>query len=91
MRGASSSGRVRGSRAWKEKALERQKPRRGSTIGSGQLGSVRTDSQEDQGFEADEAGGMGEFRRLDPGQPGSVFRRVERESIVVGEIRQTHP
>jgi hypothetical protein len=85
---ASCPGRVREHEAWREKALERLKPRRGSTIGTGQLGSVRTDSQEDQGFEAGEAGGTGEFRFLDPGRPGSVLRRVERESIVVGGIRQ---
>jgi hypothetical protein len=86
---ALSSGRVRGSQAWQEKALERHKPRRGSAIGSGQLGSMRTDSQEDQGFEAGGAGGTDDLRRSDPGQPGSVFRRVERELIVVGEIKAT--
>jgi hypothetical protein len=61
------SERVRGSEAWKEKALEGRKPRRGSAAGSGQLESARTDSQEDQGFEAGEAGGTERFRGTDPG------------------------
>jgi hypothetical protein len=61
------SERVRGSEAWKEKALEGRKPRRGSAAGSGQLESARTDSQEDQGFEAGEAGGTERFRSSDPG------------------------
>jgi hypothetical protein len=77
-----------GPEAWKEKALERRKPRRGSAIGAGQLGSVRTDSQEEQGFEVGVAGGTDVFRRSGPEQPGSVPRRAERELIVVGGIRQ---
>jgi hypothetical protein len=32
-------------------------------------------------------GGTDESRRSDPGGPGSVLRRVEREPIVVGGIR----
>jgi hypothetical protein len=85
---ASCLGRVRELEVWREKALRRQKPRRGSTSGSGQLESVRTDSQKDQGFGVGEAGGMVEFRRLDPAQPGSVLRRVKRERIVDGGVRQ---
>ena len=77
------------SEAWEEKALERQKPRRGSAAGPGQLVSARTDSQEDQGFEAGEAGGT---RRPPPPGPRvtgkRVFGRVKREPIVVGGIRQ---
>jgi len=35
--------------------------------------SMRTDSQEEKGFEAGEANGTLGFRRLDPGWPGSVL------------------
>jgi hypothetical protein len=86
---ALGSGRVRGSEAWKEKALERQKPRRGSAAGSGQLVSARTDSQEDQGFEAGEAGGTRRPPPLGPRVTGKrVFGRVKREPIVDGGIRR---
>jgi len=50
-------GRVRGPEVWKEKALERQEPRRGSAVVSGQLEVARTDSREEEGFGAGEAGG----------------------------------
>jgi hypothetical protein len=46
-----------------EKALEGQKPRGVSAVSPGKLGVARTDSQEDQGFEVGEAGGMGRLRR----------------------------
>jgi hypothetical protein len=59
----SRPGRVRGSEAWKEKALEGLKTKRGAAAGSGQLELVRTDSREDQGFEVGEAGGTVRFRR----------------------------
>jgi hypothetical protein len=89
MFGPSWSGRVRGSEAWKEKALERQKPRRGSTAGTGQLGSARTDSQEDQGFEAGEAGGTERAPSLGPRATGKrALGLDERELIVDGGIRQ---
>jgi hypothetical protein len=50
---------------------------------------VRTDSQEDQGFEVGEAGGTRRFRRA--GSRGTwkhTFGRVEREPIVAGGTRQ---
>jgi hypothetical protein len=82
-------GRVRGSEAWKEKAPEGQKPRRGSAVGSGQLGPARTDSQEDQGFEAGEAGGTERVPSLGPRTTGKrALGCVEREYIVAGGIRQ---
>jgi hypothetical protein len=72
-----------------EKASERQKPRRGSTAASGQPGTARTDSREDQGFEAGEAGGTERSPSRGPGGTGRrVSGRVEREPIVVGGIRQ---
>jgi len=55
----------RGLEVWKEKALEGQKVRRESAVGSGQLVSARTDSREDQGFEVGEAGGTRRFCRSD--------------------------
>jgi hypothetical protein len=48
---------------------------------------MRTDSQEEQGFEVGVAGGADELCRSNPGGPGSAFRRAEREPIVVGGIR----
>jgi hypothetical protein len=48
---------------------------------------VRTDSQEEQGFEVGVAGGVDVLRRSSPGGPGSASRRAERELIVVGGIR----
>lgn len=74
--------------AWEEKTPERQKPRRGTAGGAGRLASARTDSQEDQGFEAGEVGGTWRFRGSAPGGPGGAPRRAEREPIVVGGIRQ---
>jgi hypothetical protein len=51
--------------------------------------AARTDSQEDQGFEAGEAGGKRRLPPLGPRVTGKcVFGRVEREPIVVGGIRQ---
>jgi hypothetical protein len=83
------SGRVRGSEAWKEKALERRDTRRGSAVGTGQLGSTRTDSQEDQGFEAGEAGGTERASSLGPRANGKrALGLDERALIVVGGIRQ---
>jgi len=83
------SGRVRESEAWKENALEGRKPKRGSAAGTGQLGSARTDSQEDQGFEAGEAGGTERAPSLGP---RATRKRAlglgQRELIVVGGIRQ---
>jgi hypothetical protein len=94
-------GRVREFKAWREKALERQKSRRVSTSGSGQPVSVRTDSWEVTGFEVGEAGGTVRFRRLGSRATGKCSRRrgsglargsggrgAERESIVVRGTRQ---
>jgi len=39
----------------------------------GNSGLARTDSQEDQGFEADEANGTNGFRGLGPGKLGSAL------------------
>jgi hypothetical protein len=88
MHGASCPGRVRGPEARKEKALERQKLKRGSAIDAGQLGSVRTDSQKEEGFEVGVAGGVDVLRLSNPEQPGSALRHAERELIVVGGVRQ---
>jgi len=56
-----------GLEAWEEKASEGQKPRRGATVGLGQLRPARTDSEEEQGFEVGEAGGTGDHCRSGPG------------------------
>jgi len=90
-----------GSEAWTEKALERQKFRRVSAAGSGQLVSVRTDSRKVTGFEVGKAGGTVRFRRLGsratgkcPWSRGSGLARgsggrdMKRESIVVRGTRQ---
>jgi hypothetical protein len=95
---ALGQGRVGGSEAWEAKALEGQKPRRGSAVGSGQPVPARTDSQEDEGFEVDEAGGTGRFcrsgSRVTESAPsgarkGAHSRRgnqtTARESAEVGE------
>lgn len=71
-----------------EGSREARTQERIDTISLGQLKLVRSGSQEDQGFEVGEAGGTGEFRRLDSELPGSALRCVERELIVVGGIRQ---
>jgi hypothetical protein len=54
--------RVENPRRARSKASEGRKARRASTTEQRQLGSDRTDSQEDQGFEAGEAGGTGRLR-----------------------------
>jgi len=78
------SGRVRGSEAWEEKALEGHKPRRVSTVGERQLNPTRTDSQEDESFGVHGAGGTDRFRRMSPRWTGKrAFGRDEREAIVV--------
>jgi hypothetical protein len=88
MFGPSWSGRVRGSEAWKEKALERR-GFRGSAADTGQLGLVRTDSWEDQGCEAGEAGGTGRVSSSGPRANGKrALGLDERELIVDGGIRQ---
>lgn len=73
-RGEGSSKGQPGSKARAEKASEGRKPRRGSTAGQGQPWLVRTDSQREEGFEADEAGPSGEPGREGPGRPGNVER-----------------
>jgi hypothetical protein len=82
------SGRVRGSKAWKEKALEGRKPRRGSAAGTGQLGSARTDSQEDQGFEAGEAGGTERAPSLGPRATGKRALGLDERELIVAEGNQ---
>jgi hypothetical protein len=72
---ALARGWVPGSEAWKEKALEGQKPRRGSTAGLGKLRTVRTDSQGEESFEVDEAAERGGSAAPGPGRPGSVLAR----------------
>jgi len=71
------------------KALEKRKPRRGATADSGQLGSARTDSREEQGFEVGEASGTVGVLPHRPRVTGKCFfGSIEREAIVVGGIRQ---
>jgi hypothetical protein len=78
-------GWVRGSKAWVEKALEGQKPKRASAVGSGRPVPARTDSQEDEGFEVDEGGGTGRFRRSESRGTGrAALGRPEREPVDAG-------
>jgi hypothetical protein len=74
---------------WAENALEGRKPKRGTAVESGQPGAARTDSQEEQGFEAGEVGGTDRVLRLGSGATGKrVFGLVERELIVGGGSRR---
>jgi hypothetical protein len=62
------------SKAQAEKASEGKNPRRGSTAGQGQPWVVRTDSQEEQGFEAEEARPKRRLRSPEPGGTGKRWR-----------------
>jgi hypothetical protein len=82
-------GRVGGSEARKEKALEGQKPRRVSAAGLGQPGSVRTDSQGEQSFEVGEAGGTERLRCQGPRVTGKqALWFAQREPIGLGGTRR---
>jgi hypothetical protein len=66
-------GRVRESEV-RERSLEGQKPRRATAGGTGQPGSLRTDSRREERSEASEAGGDGRLSRSRPRATGKWVR-----------------